>query len=135
MYRQLRGLTEKLVHVMALAGFLGLLLLALMVTLDILLRFFFGTPLQGVNDISAVVMAVVIAACIPKCLMMKQNISIEVLGGVLGARANRFLSVFASLAVLLFFVLMVWEFVPFARDTTSRKSTSEHARTNRGANA
>ena len=60
MYDTLRRLTERMTYILALAGFAGLLVLAMMVTLDILLRFFFGYPLQGVNDVSAVVMAVVI---------------------------------------------------------------------------
>lgn len=120
MYKLLRRLAERLTHILALVGFAGLLILAMMVTLDILLRFFFDYPLQGVNDVSAVVMAVVIAACIPQCLMLKQNISIEVLGSVSPRPVQLLLNLFASLAVLLFFALMVWEFVPYSIAITER---------------
>ncbi|MGR1582495.1 TRAP transporter small permease [Thalassobius sp. S69A] len=118
MYDTLRRLTERMTYILALAGFAGLLVLAMMVTLDILLRFFFGYPLQGVNDVSAVVMAVVIAACIPQSLMLKQNISIEVLGSMSPQVVRLLLNLFASAAVLLFFVLMVGQFVPYSAAIT-----------------
>lgn len=69
-----------LARVLALVGFTGLLVLALMTTSDVLMRWLFKAPLQGVNDVSSVVMAVVIAACIPANLAMKQNIRVEVFG-------------------------------------------------------
>lgn len=119
MYTMLRHMSERLTHFLALAGFLGLLILAMMVTADILLRFFFDAPLQGVNDVSALVMAVVIAACIPQCLALKQNISIEVLGSMAPRPVQLALNLFSSLAVLLFFALMVWQFIPYAQATTA----------------
>lgn len=108
---------------LALVGFFGLLVLASMITLDVLLRWLFNAPLQGVNDVSAVVMAVVIAACIPANLAMKQNIKVEVLGAIGGPRLHRVLDVFASVLTLIFIVLMAWQFIPFAnglRETGER---------------
>lgn len=98
---------------LALIGFFGLVVLASMTTLDALLRSFFSAPIQGVNDVSAVVMAVVIASCIPANLAERRNISVEVLGGVLGVRPNRWLRLFSSLVVLIFIAAMAWQFVPF----------------------
>lgn len=112
-------LTERLAHWLALTGFAGLLLLATLVVADIALRGLFGHPLQGVNDVAAVVMAVVVAACIPNALLRKQNISIEVLGDLLGGRAQLMLNAFASLAVLLFFGLLTWKFIPYAASVTA----------------
>lgn len=99
---------------LALLGFAGLLGLAVMTSLDVLLRWLAGTPIQGVNDISAVVMAVVISASIPANLSMKQNISVEVFGSLAGGRAKSALSAFASLITLIFIVLVAWQFVPYA---------------------
>ncbi|MCZ4291727.1 TRAP transporter small permease [Hoeflea alexandrii] len=99
----------------ALVGFTGLLLLALMTTLDVLLRWLFQTPIQGVNDVSSVVMAVVIAVCVPANLAMKQNIKVEVFGAIAGKRLNALLELFASLLTLVFIVAIAWQFVPYAR--------------------
>lgn len=114
LYRQ----TERLAGVLALVGLAGLLLLSMMVVADIILRAVLDYPLQGVNDIYAMVMAVVIAACIPNSLLAKQNISIEVIGTAFGGRVRSALESFASAAVLLFFVLLAWKFFPYSTSVT-----------------
>lgn len=119
MYRTFHSLTEKVAHILALLGFSGLLILSIMVVLDIILRNLFDFPLKGVNDISAVVMAVVISACIPQSLLIKQSISVEVLGQAIGGRLNLFLNAFASLAVFVFFALLVTQIFPYAASLTS----------------
>lgn len=103
-----------LARALALVGFSGLLLLALMTTFDVLLRWLFKAPLQGVNDVSSVVMAVVIAACIPANLAMKQNIRVEVFGAVGGQMVQKLLEVLSSVLTLVFILLIAWQFVPFA---------------------
>ena len=100
---------------LSLVGFVGLFLLAVMTTLDALLRSFFSAPIHGVNDVSAVVMAVVIASCIPANLADRRNISVAVLGAVLGRRSNRILTLFSSIVVLAFISLMAWEFIPYTQ--------------------
>ena len=112
-------LPERLAHVLALLGFAGLLILAVMVVADITLRAVVDYPLQGVNDVAAVVMAVVISACIPNALLLRQNISIEVLGQVLGGRYRSAFDLFASLAVLMFFTLVTWQFVHYAASVSA----------------
>ncbi|WP_205470461.1 TRAP transporter small permease subunit [Breoghania sp. L-A4] len=108
---------------LALIGFFGLFALAMMTTLDILLRWLFQWPIQGVNDVSAVVMAIVISSCIPANLAMKQNIRVEVFGAIGGARLQRALEAFSSLLTLVFIGLIAWQFVPYAaglRETGDR---------------
>lgn len=98
---------------LALIGCAGLLALAVMTSLDVLLRWLAETPIQGVNDVSAVVMAVVISASIPANLAMKQNISVEVFGSLAGGRAKSALAAFASLVSLIFIILVAWQIVPY----------------------
>lgn len=100
-------------RVLALIGFAGLLILALMTALDVALRWLLNAPLQGVNDISAVVMAVVISACIPANLAFKQNIRVDVLGLLGGPRFRALLEVVSSLATLVFIALIAWNFIPY----------------------
>lgn len=111
--------TERVAHALALVGLAGLLVLSLLVVADIALRALVDYPLQGVNDVYAVLMAVVIAACMPNALLTKQNIAIEVLGETLGGRLRIGLDCFASAATLLFFVLLTWRFVPYAESITA----------------
>lgn len=113
--RGLRNATRWL----ALIGFAGLFLLALMTTLDVLMRWLFSAPLHGVNDVSAVVMGVVIACCIPANLAQRNNISVEIFGAMAGPRTSRALAAFSSLVVLVFIALMAWQFVPFTQGVYS----------------
>lgn len=108
------GWSKALSRGFALLGFAGLLLLAVMTALDVLFRWLFQLPIQGVNDVSSVVMAVVIAACIPANLAFKQNIKVEVAGVMGGPRFHALLDALASLLSLLFIVLMAWMFVPYS---------------------
>lgn len=114
MYDTLRLITRRLAYGLALLGFTGLLILSMMVVADILLRGLADLPLKGVNDISAMVMAVVIAACIPQSLLLKQSISVEVLGQIFGGRLRLLFDLIASIAVLIFFSLMAWQFLPYS---------------------
>lgn len=117
------ALSTAAARAIALIGFFGLFVLALMTSLDVLLRWLFLYPIQGVNDVSAVVMAVVIGACIPANLAMKQNIRVTILGTVGGNRLNGILEVFASIVTLAFIILIAWQFIPYAaglRETGER---------------
>ncbi|WP_372530050.1 TRAP transporter small permease [Oricola sp.] len=112
---RLSEIIRRSTHWLSLVGFVGLFLLAIMSTLDALMRSFFSAPIHGVNDVSAVVMAVVIASCIPANLSGRKNITVEVLGAAFGLRADRVLRLFASIVVLVFVSLMAWEFVPYTK--------------------
>ncbi|SHK48278.1 Tripartite ATP-independent transporter, DctQ component [Shimia gijangensis] len=103
-------------RILALVGFSGLLILAILTSLDVAFRWGFAYPIHGVNDVSSVVMAVVIAACIPANLVNKQSISVEVLGSLAGQRGRLAIVVFASFCTMVFIGLMAWQFVPYAAD-------------------
>ena len=98
---------------LALVGFTGLLVLALMTTSDVLMRWLFKAPLQGVNDVSSVVMAVVISACIPANLAMKQNIRVEVFGAIASPRMKALLEVFSSALTFALIAMIAWQFVGY----------------------
>lgn len=114
----------KVSRAMALIGFLGLLILALMTSIDITSRAMFGAPLHGVNDVSAIVMAIVIAACVPANLAARQNITVEFLGNMLGRRGKAFLDGFGGLFTLGFIALMAWQFIPYSMEVTQSGQTT-----------
>ncbi|MFA6265885.1 MAG: TRAP transporter small permease [Pseudolabrys sp.] len=114
----------KVSQTMALIGFFGLLVLALMTTLDIGSRWLFGAPIHGVNDVSAIVMAVVMAACVPANLASRQNITVEFLGNMLGPRGKAFFDGFGGLFTLAFIGVMAWQFVPYAIEVTKSGQTT-----------
>ena len=111
-------------RLMALIGFFGLLILALMTTCGILSRWLLNQPIDGVNDVSAIVMAVVIAACLPANLAERQNITVEFLGIAIGRRGKAILDVFGSLVTLVFVALVAWRFIPYTIEITRAHQTT-----------
>ena len=109
---------------LALVAFCGLLLLAMLTSLDVLSRWVLNVPLHGVNDVSAVMLAVIIAACLPANLAQRQNITVEFLGNALGARGKAALDAFGSLATLVFVALMTWRFALYAQDISASGQTT-----------
>jgi TRAP-type transport system small permease protein len=112
--KYLRLKSRALAQVLALIGFFGLFALASMTVIDIGMRWLFSMPIQGVNDVSSVVMAVVIASCVPANLAFKQNIRVEMFGAAAGPRIESILEAFASFLTLVFIILISWQFVPYA---------------------
>lgn len=109
---------------MALVGFFGLLVLALMTSFDVLSRWLFNAPIYGVNDVSAIVMAMVIAACLPANLAARQNITVEFLGNLLGPRAKAALDGFGGIVTLAFVAIMAWRFIPYTWEVTASGQTT-----------
>ena len=79
----------------AVAGFLGLLVVALATTAYVLLRWIANAPIKGLNDINGLVVAIVIASCLPLVIAERQNISIRFLGNALGVAPSRWLEAFS----------------------------------------
>jgi len=101
---------------LALAAVIGLLLLALGTALDVLLRYRFATAIPGFVDIASLAGAVLLAACFPYVLVVRANISVDVLGRRLGGSFKTGLDRFAALVTAAFFALMAWQYVRFAMD-------------------
>lgn len=109
---------------LALVGFFGLLILALMTTVDVLSRWLFKAPIHGVNDVRAIVMAMVIAACLPANLAARQNIKVEFLGNLLGPRPKAALDGIGGIVTLAFVAVMAWQFIPYTIELTRSGQTT-----------
>lgn len=94
----------------------ALMLLAMVTTADIVLRYVFAKPIRGFVDIASLAGAVLLAACFPYVLSGRGNIAIDALGNRLGGTARRWLERFAGLVSAAFFALMAWQYLRFAID-------------------
>jgi TRAP-type C4-dicarboxylate transport system permease small subunit len=95
----------------AFLGFLFLLLIAVAIVLDVLLRWLFDAPIEWVDDLSQLAFAVAIAACFPAGLLQGHNIAIRFLGKGVGRRGAHWLEFFGALLTLIFFAFVAWQFV------------------------
>lgn len=113
----------KLAEYLAALGVGGLLLLSMLITGDVLLRFFLNSPIRGLADITMVAAAVLLAACMPHVVATRGNITVDIVGRSIGPRALRALNLFGAVATLLAFIVMAWQCSAYAYDMWSAGET------------
>lgn len=121
---RLRRLNLTLTHRFALLGGLGMLAVSLITMADVVARWIFRSPIPGRFELAALVMAVVVVACFPAGLAAGQNVTVTVLGRLLGRRIDAGLNLFGGLATLVFLALMGWQFARYARETAAVGETT-----------
>ena len=119
---------DRLALALALGGAVCLLGVALLTMADVLLRWGFNAPIRGVNDVSALLTAVVVAACFPILMMRRGNVTIRMLGQALGSRTARLFDLFGALVSALFFALMTWQYTRFSAEMASANESSQIGR-------
>jgi TRAP-type C4-dicarboxylate transport system permease small subunit len=97
----------------ALLGMLALVAFILMTIADVLMRWLFNDPIDGVADTGPLIVAIVAAAFFAYSLSGRHHVSIGFLGGFLGSRATAWLEAFACLATWVFVVLLAWQIVRY----------------------
>ncbi|MDH4095327.1 MAG: TRAP transporter small permease [Betaproteobacteria bacterium] len=100
-------------RVCAFLGMLALVAFVLMTIADVLMRWLFNNPINGVADTGPLIVAIVAAAFFPYSLVGRHHVSIGFLGSFLGARAMVWLEAFASLVTWIFLVLLAWQIVRY----------------------
>ena len=101
---------------LALGACACLLAIALGTLADVLGRWLFGAPIRGYNDFAALGIAVACAAFLPALIAQRGNLTITLLGRLLGARASRWLDAFGALVTFAFFALMAWQYLRYAAE-------------------
>ncbi len=106
-------LIMRLARWQALLGVLALLVLAMLIIANVLLRWLFGMPLLWVTDVQGLVVAVGVGACFATSLAERHHIRLQLLGNLLGPRWQSGLEAFAALCTLVIFVLLCWQLYIF----------------------
>ena len=109
---------------LALIGLFGLFALAGMTIADVLLRWLFASPIDGLSDIGELIVIFMVAACFPAAFANRQHLAFRVLGGWLGWRANEFLECLGHLAALAFITIVAWQLSLYTADLWSNRQTT-----------
>jgi TRAP-type C4-dicarboxylate transport system permease small subunit len=117
-----RGITAA--RFAALLGMIGLVGFILMTNVDVLMRWAFNSPLNYMADVAPLIMAIVVAALFPFAIAARYHVTIELLGGLVGRRAQAWLEVLAALAGVVFFALVAWQIILFTIDLHVRGQTT-----------
>lgn len=107
-------------------GFLGLLLICMAVTIDILLRKFANAPIRGLGDFQELIGVVAVASCFPLVLAERGCISFRFLGTSLGERTALWFDAFGSALLLLFVALIGWQLVLYTGELMQSGRTTPH---------
>ena len=88
-------------HRIALVGFTGLVLITLLTFYDGAARYLDLPRVSGFSDFGELLFPIVIASCFPTLLIQQKNLTMRVLGRLVGDGAARWADVGAAVAVLI----------------------------------
>ena len=100
----------------ALVGFTGLVVIALLTFYDGAARYLDLPRVSGYADVGELLFPIIIASCFPALLIQQKNLTIRVLGRVAGDDTARWADLAAAVAVLIFFTLLALQFVQMTLD-------------------
>lgn len=102
---------DRLTQNVAVIGFCGLVLMALLITWDGAARYLNLPRISGFSDYGEVVFPLVIASCFPAGLLRRTNVTVRVFGTVGGPRVNAAFEAFGAMVTLVFFSILAWQFL------------------------
>ena len=111
-------------HRIALVGFTGLVLIALLTFYDGAARYLDLPRVSGFSDFGELLFPIIIASCFPTLLIQQKNLTIRVLARVTGDGAARWADLAAAVAVLIFFTLLGLQFMQMTLDFHSAGRTT-----------
>ncbi len=104
-------------------GLILLLILALFILGDVIMRWLFNAPYAGVLDISQLLLPVIVSTCFPIAALQRHHVTIRFLGRALGPGRQAWFDLFGASVLLLFFVLVTWQFI---LHTADMQAAGEH---------
>lgn len=105
---------DRITQNVALVGFCGLVVMALLITWDGLARYLGAPRISGFADYGEVVFPLVIASCFPAVLLRQTNVTVRIIGTGASPRVNAALEFFGAVVTLVFFAVLIWQFIRLA---------------------
>ena len=109
---------------LALLGLVGLVALAFMSIADVMMRWLFSSPIDGVSDVYRLLIAVVVATFFPASFAERGHISIQFLATILPRKGRKVLTVLVATVTLAFTVVLGWQFVLYCLEVYSAGETT-----------
>jgi tripartite ATP-independent transporter DctM subunit len=109
---------------LAFVGVLGMLAAAGVTVLDVLMRWLAGTAITALNEITAMLFAVAVAACMPAGLAGGVNLKVDILARWLTGRTAAWLDALGALLLLILFAILTWRIWVFAESLLRQGRTT-----------
>lgn len=116
----LLGVTQRF----ALLAVVAILLVAILTCADIVGRSFFSASIYGLNEITALLVAVAVSACLPFALARGGTLSIDVLTSRFTTSAQSWLAIISALTIVCFMGLLSWRVGVTAMDMVRMNETT-----------
>jgi TRAP-type C4-dicarboxylate transport system permease small subunit len=108
-HHHLERTTKGISRVVNSAGVSVLLVMMVLVTTDVILRYVFNSPLRGAYEIVEVILVIVVSFGLAYTAMQKGMVAVEVLVERYPPRVRVIVDIFNSFAGLAFFSLISWK--------------------------
>ena len=108
----------------AFVGVMGMLFIAFMTIADVVLRFLFSAPIAGMGEVTSMVLAVTVAACLPAGAASGVNLTVELFDTRVSAAARERLRLFGALVLLVFYAFLAWRVGVYAHNLGARNSVT-----------
>jgi len=103
------GYIDRIVRFVALWGG-GLMIVSLMgiTVIDVILRYFFNSPIFGARDVSKLIMLTVVALSVAYSARTGGQVSIELFSNMMGPRIIRWTEVFVRFIAMVMLIILAW---------------------------
>lgn len=112
----------------AFIGVLAMLFVAFTTIADVLLRWLFNSPIDGLSEIEGMALAVAVAGCFPAGAALRVNLTIDLIGGRVSPRTLAWLKALGGLALLVFYALIAWRIGEFAWKLQARDAETVYVK-------
>ncbi len=116
MLKQLESFSRRFSNWLAMLGLVGLVTLSLITIASVMSRWLLSHPLEWVEDVYRLLIAVVIASFFPSAYAQRGHIAIHFLSLVLSEGARKFVAVFASIVTFLFTIVLGWQLIRYTQE-------------------
>lgn len=124
MIKQLEAFSRRISNWLAMLGLIGLVALALMTIGSVLSRWLLSHPLEWVEDVYRLLIAVVVASFFPSAFAQRGHIAIEFLSLILSERGRHIVAAFAAIVTLLFTVVLSWQLILYTQEVWETGETT-----------
>ena len=112
----------------AFIGVLAMLFIAFTTISDVVMRWLFNAPIDGLSEIEGMALAVAVAGCFPAGAALRVNLTIDLIGNRVGPKVLAWLKALGALALLVFYVFVAWRIGEFAAKLGARGAETLYVR-------
>ena len=124
MLKQVEQFSRRFSNWLAMLGLVGLVALSLITIASVMSRWLLSHPLEWVEDVYRLLIAVVIASFFPSAYAQRGHIAIHFLSLILSEGGRKFLAVFASIVTFAFTIALGWQLIRYSQEVWETGETT-----------